>query len=180
VGLDDGFHRIGSDPYAVPEGDKDRTRRLRGQMPAPVTIWTAYDPAGTLSGITVSSVLIAEGKSPSVLGLIAPLSEFWDAVRVSKRFVVHLLGADQTRAADQFALRYPVNPFDGLSVSQSDYGPVIDGVATWALATLTDYFEAGYSLLVRGSIDHYELAVDPPRPLIQYRGRYLTAASRNE
>lgn len=177
VGLDDGFHRIGSDPYAVGVEAKDPARRLRGRLPAPVTIWTTYAPDGTPAGITVSSLVIAEGDVPAVMGLIAPLSDFWEAVRVTKRFVVHVLDADQTRLADQFALRYPVRPFDDLSVSRSDHGPVLDGVATLARATLTAYFEAGYSLLVRGALDDIELAADPSRPLIHFQGRYFAAAS---
>ena len=177
MSLDDGFHRIGSDPYAVPLDAKDHTRQLRGQLPAPVTVWTANGPNRTRTGITVSSVLVAEGDTPSILGLIAPLSEFWDAVQITKRCVVHVLGKHQTRAADQFALRYPVNPFEGLQVSTSEYGPVLDDVVTRARATLTGFVETGYSVLVRAALDEFELADDPPRPLIHYRGRYFTAAS---
>ena len=179
MSLDDGFHRIGSDPYAVPVEAKDPARRLRGRLSAPVTVWTAYGPDGSPAGITVSSLLVAEGDIPSVMGLIAPLSEFWEAAQVTKRFVLHVLGADQVRVADQFALRYPVNPFDGLSFSPSDHGPVLEGVATRARATLTAYFEAGHSLLVRGSLDDIELAADPPPPLVHYLGRYFTAGSKN-
>lgn len=179
MSLDDGFHRIGSDPYAVLSDAKDGARRLRGQLPAPVTVWTAYGPGGTQTGITVSSVLVAEGDAPTILGLIAPLSEFWDAVQVSKRFVVHVLGAEQTRAADQFALRYPVSPFDGLRVSASEYGPILEDVGTRAEATLTSYVDVGYSLLVRATLGEFEFADEPPAPLIHYRGRYFTAASRN-
>jgi flavin reductase (DIM6/NTAB) family NADH-FMN oxidoreductase RutF len=60
----------------------------------PVTIWTANGNEGRPEGITVSSILIGEGDPPSVLGLIAPDPSFWDAVRASKRFVVHVLERD--------------------------------------------------------------------------------------
>ncbi|HET7522688.1 MAG TPA: flavin reductase family protein [Acidimicrobiales bacterium] len=180
MGLDDGFQRIGSDPFEVPPSARDDWRRLRGQLPAPVTAWTTYGPSGTPTGITVSSVLIAEGDTPSVLGLIAPMSDFWEALRVNKRFVIHVLDSQHTRIADQFALRYPGSPFGGLKFSQSDYGPVLDEVEIRVRCTMSGYLDEGYSLLIRASLDEMELAADPTEPLIHYRGRYVTVGPRRK
>jgi 3-hydroxy-9,10-secoandrosta-1,3,5(10)-triene-9,17-dione monooxygenase reductase component len=178
VSLDDGIHRIGSDPLWVPEDAKDPVRRLRGQLAAPVSVWTTYAPDGSGVGITVSSVLIAEDHTPSIMGLIAPLSDFWDAVQASKRFVIHVLSADQVRIADQFALRYPGDAFEGLSTSMSDHGPILDDVPTWAKCSLTARLEAGWSLLLKGSLEDINAAATPPLPLVHYRGRYLTIGPR--
>ena len=82
-----------------------------------------------------------------------PDSPFWDALRASKRFVVHVLDQAQARITDQFALRYPGDPFEELSVARSAYGPVLSEVNTRARATLMGYLDAGYFLLIRGSID---------------------------
>ena len=40
------------------------------------------------------------------------------------------------------------------------------------------YIDAGYSLLIRGSIDEVELESNPSAPLVHYRGRYLTTRIR--
>ena len=40
------------------------------------------------------------------------------------------------------------------------------------------YIDAGYSLLIRGSIDEVELDPNPTTPLVHYRGRYLTTGIR--
>ena len=178
MSFDDGFHRIGSDPLSLDLDAKEPARRLRGQLAAPVTVWTTNAPDGSSSGITVSSVLIADGETPSIMGLVAPLSDFWDAVKITKRFVVHVLSADQMRMADQFALRYPGDSFDGLSVSQSDHGPLLPDVATHAKCSLIASLEAGWSLLLKGSIDVIAAAADPAPPLLHYRGRYLTTGPR--
>ena len=178
MNLDDGFRRIGSDPFELPVDERDYVRRLRGRLPGPVTIWTSYGEAGLTAGITVSSVLVGEGEPPSVLGLIAPDSTFWDALRASERFVVHVLDRAQTRIADQFASRYPGDPFEGLSIASSDYGPVLSEVKTRSRATLMGFIDAGYSLLIRGSIDEVELDPNPADPLIHYRGRYFTTGIR--
>jgi 3-hydroxy-9,10-secoandrosta-1,3,5(10)-triene-9,17-dione monooxygenase reductase component len=50
----------GQPPFAVPPERRDPTRRLRGRLVAPVTVWTAGRPPGG-AGLTVSSVLVAEG-----------------------------------------------------------------------------------------------------------------------
>jgi 3-hydroxy-9,10-secoandrosta-1,3,5(10)-triene-9,17-dione monooxygenase reductase component len=113
-----------------------------------------------------------------VVGLIAQDSPLWDALRTSKRFVVHVLDRAQARIADQFALKYPGDPFEGLSVAESDYGPVLSEVSTRAKATLMGYIDAGYSLLIRGSIDEVELDSNPTAPLVHYRGRYFTTGLR--
>ena len=174
MSIDDGFRRIGSDPFELPVDERDDVRRFRGRLPGPVTVWTSYAEAGLHEGVTVSSVLVGEGEPPSILGLIAPDSAFWDALRASKRFVVHVLDRAQRRIADQFALRYPGDPFEGLSIASSDYGPVLSEVETRSSATLMGFIDVGYSLLIQGSIDEVELDPNPTDPLVHYRGRYFT------
>ena len=174
MSFDDGFERIGSDPFETAMEDRDVVRRLRGRLAGPVTVWTTYGDDNSAAGITVSSILIGEGEPGSVLGLIAPESDFWEALRTSRRFVVHVLSQSQARMADQFALRYPADPFEGLSVTWSDHGPVLGEVGTWSKSTLLGYSDAGYSLLVRGSLDEVELDPKPGGPLVHYRGRYFT------
>jgi flavin reductase (DIM6/NTAB) family NADH-FMN oxidoreductase RutF len=180
VSIDDGRRRIGSDPFEHLSGNPDAARRLRGRLAAPVTVWTAYRPDGPPTGITVSSVVVADGEPSLVIGAVGPLSDFWDSAQRSRRFVVHVLGAGQVRVADQFALRYPGDPFEGLSYSPSDSGPVLDGAPARAACLLSGYVEAGHSLLVRGEITEVVLSDDDVPPLVHYRGRYLTTGARGE
>jgi 3-hydroxy-9,10-secoandrosta-1,3,5(10)-triene-9,17-dione monooxygenase reductase component len=179
VSFSDGFRRIGADPFELPVEERDAIRRLRGRLPMPVTIWTAYGVEDFPAGITVSSMLVEEGDPPCVLGLIAPDSTLWDAVRVSKRFVVHILDRNQSRIADQFALRYPGDPFEEVAIVKSDHGPVLGDVRTRSACSLAGYLDGGYSLMIRGSIDQVELDPNPTQPLVHYRGRYLTTGIRS-
>jgi len=176
--VDDGYRRIGDDPFATPEEERDPTRRLRGRLPAPVTVWTAADRRGVRSGLTVSSVLVVEGEPPMVLGLIGPETALWDAVQDSGRFTVHLMAEHQVRLADQFAGRYPGDPFEGVAASDGGFGPVLDEVGTRAGCELAGYVEAGYFLLVRGVVANVEFA-GSGRPLVHYGGRYLTTGPRS-
>ena len=62
------------DPFATPEPEQSPVRRLRGRLARAVTLWTAPGPAG----LTVSSMLVADGEPGRVLGLIDEESDFWD------------------------------------------------------------------------------------------------------
>lgn len=177
MGVDDGWNRVGTDPFAT-GATVDEVRRLRGRLAAPVTVWTAYDPDGSATGITVSSVMVAEGEPASVLGLIGPLSEFWEAVSETRRFTVHVLDSDAMRVADQFALRYPGDPFEGLAVSRTEWGPSLDAAAVRARCALSGSMDAGYQLLVHGALTGIDTPDNGRPPLVHYRGRYLTTAPR--
>jgi 3-hydroxy-9,10-secoandrosta-1,3,5(10)-triene-9,17-dione monooxygenase reductase component len=174
---DDGSGRIGTDPFAVPPEDRDPVRRLRGRMPAPVTVWTAVGGDGW-AGLTVSSVMVAEGDPASVLGLVGGLTDFWEAATDSGHFVVHLLGSADVRLADRFAQRYPGNPFEGLAVSEGAWGPVLDAVPARACCTLAGATGTGYALLVRGTVDRVGLPAQPGPPLVHHRGGYVTVGPR--
>ena len=48
-----------TDPFAVPAAERSPMRRLRGRLPAAVTLWTAYGAADRPAGLTVSSKILA-------------------------------------------------------------------------------------------------------------------------
>lgn len=176
--MDDGVERIGTDPFAVPEAERDPARRFRGRLTAGVTVWTADGPAGRPVGLTVSSVLVAEGEPPELMGLVGSDSELLEAVGEGGRFVVHVLGAGQTRLADQFALRYPGDPFEGVAFRAGGWGPVLEEAGTRASCTVTSVAPAGWGMLVRARVDAVELDDGTQEPLVVHRGRYLTVAPR--
>lgn len=175
MSYDDGISRIGADPFVTPVSAREPSRRLRGRLAAPVTVWTAYGADQEQAGLTVSSVLVAEGEPPLVVGLVDPLSDLWDAVRRGGRFVVHVLTGEHTRMAEAFALRFPGDPFNGETVVKTPWGPALATVATRASCTLLDASDAGYHRLVRAGVDGIELDERTVRPLVYYRGTYVTA-----
>lgn len=178
VDFEDGTSHIGSDPFVTPVEARTPARRLRGRLTAPVTVWTSQHVAGPPAGITISSVLVADGTPPEVLGLVDPLSDFWDAVQETGRFVVHVLAAGQARLAEKFALRFPGDPFDGDEVAPTPWGPAFVGVATRAACTLVESADAGYARLVRAHVDEIVVDERPTRPLVYFRGSYLTLGPR--
>jgi flavin reductase (DIM6/NTAB) family NADH-FMN oxidoreductase RutF len=163
--------RIGSQPpFAVPPERRDPARRLRGRLVAPVTVWTAGQLRG---GLTVSSVLVAEGQPARLLGLIDPTSAFWETAQETGAFIVHVLAADDQALAERFSeVRPPIRgPFEGLEVAESPWGPLLGGSRPRAACRLAGSTPVGYAELIEGVIEQLEL-VDLKDPLAYLHGGY--------
>jgi 3-hydroxy-9,10-secoandrosta-1,3,5(10)-triene-9,17-dione monooxygenase reductase component len=158
-----------TDPFAVPDQDKSEVRRLRGRLAAPVTLWTTPGPAG----LTVSSMLIADGDPGRVLGLIDEESDFWDAAEAAGRFAVIPLTPADRQLADRFAglMPAPGGLFATGDWTSTEYGPVPAHAGTWAGCRLEVSRPVGWALLVEGVIE--TVSAGPAlAPLVHYRGRY--------
>ena len=165
--------RVGSQPpFAVPPERRDPARRLRGRLVAPVTVWTAGQLPGG-AGLTVSSVLVAEGEPARLLGLIDPTSAFLAAAQETGAFVVHVLAAGDRALAERFSeVRPPIRgPFERLEVAESPWGPVLGGSRPRAACRLAGSAPVGYAELVEGAIEQLELP-DLEDPLAYLHGRY--------
>ena len=158
-----------SDPFATPEEDRSPVRRLRGRLAAPVTLWTTPGPRG----LTVSSMLVADGDPGRVIGLIDEESDLWEALSGQGRFAVTPLGQADRQLADRFAGLTPApgGPFATGEWTDSGYGPVPAHAGTWAGCRLESSRECGWALLVEGVIETIDFDAGQ-EPLIHYRGRY--------
>ena len=167
---DDGVHY--EDPFATPAEKREPARRLRGRLAAPVTIWTSGS-GDARTGLTVSSIFVAEGAPSLVLGLIADTTDLYSTLKETGSCVVHVLDDTQRVVSDQFAgLRpAPGGLFADLDFEDSRWGPVLETLANRAYCRFLDDVESGYQRLVRVSIERIELE-ELDQPLIYYRGRY--------
>ena len=157
------------DPFATPDADKSTVRRLRGRLATTVTLWTTPGPAG----LTVGSVLVADGEPGRVLGLVDEESDFWDVLRATGRFAITpLTGADQ-QLADRFAglMPAPGGLFATGDWTPTEYGPVPAGAGTWAGCRVVGDRPCGWALLVEATIETTTLGAGPA-PLVHFRGRY--------
>jgi 3-hydroxy-9,10-secoandrosta-1,3,5(10)-triene-9,17-dione monooxygenase reductase component len=188
------MHVGGQHPFATPPERRSPARRLRGRLLAPVTVWTAGDPEGSGeprrgapvdqvagAGLTVSSVLVAEGEPARLLGLIDPTSALWEAAQAAGAFVVHVLAAGDRALAERFAeIRPPVRgAFAGLEVTGSPWGPLLGGRRSWAACRLQGATTTGYVELVEGVIERLELH-DGEAPLGWLQGRFVTVGEPDD
>jgi len=159
-----------TDPFATPDEGRSPVRRFRGRLAAPVTLWTAPGPAG----LTISSTLVVVGRPARVLGMLDDESDLWAAVQAGGRFTVAPLEPRHRQLADRFAglMPAPGGLFAQEPWTETDYGPVLADVPTWAGCRLDSARPYGWGLLVEATIEHVELGTEPPEPLVHHRGRY--------
>jgi flavin reductase (DIM6/NTAB) family NADH-FMN oxidoreductase RutF len=159
-------------PFVTPPEQRDPARRLRGRLAAPVTILTAGRDRNR-TGLTVSSLVVAEGAPPLAYCLLGPESDLIDALRATGRFVVHVCATEHRSIADVFAgIRpSPGGLFRGRGAMDTEYGPRLAGFDTFAFCSLVGAREESYSVLVRATIDEIVTA-ELDDPLLYFRGRY--------
>ncbi len=159
-------------PFATPEDLRDPARRLRGRLSSGVTVVTAGGPDGP-TGLTVSSLLVAEGEPSRVVILVGEVTDLWSAIEGSGTWVLHVLEAGQRELSDRFAgLRpSPGGLFAGLAVEETPWGPALAAVGTRAFCRFERSVETGFHRLVTGTIERVELG-EPADPLVYFRGRY--------
>ena len=158
-------------PFVPPEGERDPLRRLRGRIAAPVTVWASGRGAGR-TGLTVSSVVVADGEPPRVLGLVDGDSDLWSPP--PGVLVVNLLSARHRFLADAFAGTAPApgGPFRLAEWDDTAWGPALRGAAGWVGLRLEPGARtAGWWVLVEGVVEHVEVGDDDP--LVHLRGRYV-------
>ncbi|TWD80337.1 flavin reductase (DIM6/NTAB) family NADH-FMN oxidoreductase RutF [Kribbella amoyensis] len=165
----------GDHPFLPPESERSPVRRFRGRLPSPVSLWTTQY-AGKRAGLTVSSILVADGEPGAVVGLIDPDSDLWETLRQAKTAVVSLLDDRHRQFADAFGYVAPApgGPFKLADWTDTEWGPAPVGVTTWAGCRLVteDPAEVGWSLQVQLEIAHVELTAEERPSLAHRRGRY--------
>jgi flavin reductase (DIM6/NTAB) family NADH-FMN oxidoreductase RutF len=169
-----------SHPFATPEPERDPVRRLRGRMPAPVSVWATGHGADR-AGWTLSSFLVVEGEPAEVVGVLDEDSALAEQLVASEpgtgsSLTVNLLGWQHRGLADAFAGLAPApgGPFTLGRWHDTEWGPVLDDTPGWLGVRLQPApGRAGWSLLVRGSVEHVELGTDSGEGTLAYvRGRY--------
>jgi flavin reductase (DIM6/NTAB) family NADH-FMN oxidoreductase RutF len=166
-------------PFLPAEPDRSPVRRLRGRLASPVTVWTTGQGTDR-AGLTVSSVLIADGEPGYAVGVLDPLSELWDALQRTGSAVLNVLSWQHRQLADAFGYVAPApgGPFRLADWTETEWGPALAGASAWAGCVLSDRpaTEVGWGLLVQLEIRHAEFGEDEAS-LIHRRGRYLAEPS---
>ncbi len=160
-------------PFLDPEPDP--VRRLRGRLGGAVTLWTSADDRGR-AGLTVTSVMLANGEPARLLALLDPDSDLAETLERSGRAVVSLLAWEHRGLADAFAgvAPAPGGAFRMAEFEDTDWGPRLAGGGSWAGVVREATVEVGWSSLVTCRIEHVEIGADEAA-LVHRRGRYARA-----
>lgn len=160
-------------PFLDPEPDP--VRRWRGRLGGAVSLWTCGEGAAR-AGLTVSSLLVANGDPARVLALVDPDSDLADGLAATGRAVVQLLTWEHRDLAEAFAGSAPApgGLFRQAEFEQTRWGPRLVGAETWLGVSLEGSVEVGWSRLVTCAVDDVTLGEDGP-VLVHRRGRYDTS-----
>ncbi|WP_436698328.1 flavin reductase family protein [Nocardioides sp. BYT-33-1] len=165
-----------SHPFAA--ADPDPARRFRGRVGGAVTLWTSGGEADR-AGLTVTSLLVALGPEPAILGLIDPDSDLLEVLRDTGRGVVQLLSWADRQLAEAFAGTAPApgGPFRQAEFVATPDGPRLATARTWAGVRLVDERVIGWSVEVTALIERVEVGEDEAGddPLLHRRGRFHRA-----
>lgn len=158
-------------PFIPPPHERNQARRLRGRLPAPVTLWTAIGDDGPAAW-TVSSLLVVDGEPPEVAGLLKEATDLYDAALSSGRVAVTVLGDEHRHLADAAAELAPApgGIWRLAEFTDTEWGPVVAG-RSWFGARIGGTPEPiGWNVLARGAIEHIHLT--DGHTLGVLRGRY--------
>ena len=150
-----------SHPFLPPPEDRNPLRRLRGSLPAPVSIWTSSDGARR-DGWTISSMLVADGDPGEMVALVNEDADWWDLFRATGVATVNVLARGQDWISEVFArvAPSPGGVFRTGEWTDDAHGPRLVGASAWVSVRLLDADpgHAGWGLLVRATIESTDLA----------------------
>lgn len=157
-----------TNPFADPT---DPVRRFRGRLGGAVSLWTSGSGAAR-AGLTVSSLVVANGDPARVLGLLDPDADLTAALEESGTAVVQLLASGDQDLAEAFGGSGPApgGPFRIGEWEQTAHGPALVG-RTRALVRLDSLRDVGWSTLAEVVVEDLSV-VDHDDALEHRRGRY--------
>jgi flavin reductase (DIM6/NTAB) family NADH-FMN oxidoreductase RutF len=148
--------------------EDDPVRRLRGRVTSRVSLWTAAD-----AGLTVSSLMVANGDPARVLCLLDPDSDLGESLAPGDPLIVQLLTWRHRNVAEAFAgvAPAPGGPFRTAEFTDTEWGRRLVDATTWAGVRVESAEPRGWSILVTATIEHVEAGEDD-EPLFHHRGRF--------
>jgi len=160
-----------SHPFA--DREPDEVRRFRGRIGGGVTLWTTGE-GRSRAGLTITSLMVANGEQPQVLALVDPDSELKDALDDGSGCVVQVLVWRDRALAEMFAGTAPApgGAFAHAEWEQTDYGPRLATATTWAYVVPVDERPVGWSSLLTCRIDEVHVLDETEPALAHRRGRF--------
>ncbi len=150
-----------------------RYRDVLGQYASGVTVVTSVQ-GETPVGMTCQSFTSVSLDPPLVAFLPMKTSRAFAAIRLSRRFCVNFLAADQTDLSNSFA-SLAEDKFDGVAWKPTNNGmPLLEGTVGWVDCVVHGVHEAGDHYLVIGKVEDLGEG-DATKPLLFHQGRYRTA-----
>ena len=159
----------------MPHADVDPAefRQLCGHFATGVVIITALDAGGKPAGMTANSFASVSLTPPLISVNVDHGADMHAVLREAGQFAINILNSSQEAHSRRFAGNTS-GRFDGIGYRIEDRGFVIlDGTLATITCEAHSSFEAGDHTIHVGRVVGGSVA--PGRPLLYYRGGYITA-----
>ena len=159
-----------------PEGQNFSSRELRdalGQFATGITVITAVND-GAPVGFACQSFSALSLDPPLILFCPNKSSSSWKGIEKAGKFVVNILSENQEDVSSTFGRRGD-DKFAEIDWTPSPMGsPVITGVMAWLDCEIDQIPDGGAHWIVLGRVDRLGPTQRDIRPLLFYRGAYLS------
>jgi flavin reductase (DIM6/NTAB) family NADH-FMN oxidoreductase RutF len=153
--------------------DSAEFRQLCGHFTTGVVVITALDAGGAPQGMTANSFASVSLHPPLISVNVDHANEMNGVLKVAERFAINVLASHQESHSRRFAGIHS-GRFDGIGYRIDEHGFLrLDGVLATLLCERHGSFEAGDHTIFVGRL--VGGTVGTGRPLIYYRGGYVTA-----
>ncbi|WP_461535021.1 flavin reductase family protein [Spongorhabdus nitratireducens] len=148
-------------------------KQALGSFPAGVTVVSAYDDEGQVTGLTASA-FSALSMEPALV-LVCPnyTSDTYPVLSKGQRFAINILAADQQGPAFAFAKKgaAKAEAISGIEITRGEFDtPVIKGAVAVLECSLWNEYEGGDHAILIGKIEHIHLESDS-NPMVYCRGQ---------
>lgn len=157
----------------LPDVDSAEFRQLCGHFATGVVVITAQDAEGIPAGMTANSFASASLSPPLMSVNVDHSADMHAVMTQADRFAINILGSGQEAISRRFAGTLS-RGFEGIGyrLDEKDF-ILLDGVLATIACESHAAFEAGDHTVFIGRIVGGGVA--PGRPLLYYRGGYVTA-----
>lgn len=153
--------------------DPAEFRQLCGHFATGVVVITAQDSEGTPAGMTANSFASVSLSPPLMSVNVDHAADMHAVMKKADRFAINILGSAQEAISRRFAGNLS-RRFEGIGYRLDENGFIlVDGVLATVACESHTSFEAGDHTIFIGRIIGGSVA--PGRPLLYYRGGYVTA-----
>jgi len=146
-------------------------KEVMASFPSGVTVVTTLDPDGAIVGITASAFSALSIDPALVLFCPNYESDTYPILRDSKRFAIHLLGAEQQAEAYAFASKGKDKAKD-IKWHLSELGnPLLSKATAIIECELWREYEGGDHAIIVGAVKNLILPSEPVSPMLYHRGK---------
>lgn len=146
-------------------------KKAMGSFPTGVTITTAYDVDGAVTGMTASAFTSLSLEPYLVLMCPAKEAECYGPLTQAAFFSIHLLAGHQGELAWQFA-KSGVDKTAGLTIATGPHGaPQLEGCLAYLECKHHALYDGGDHGILVGEVQYIELDPAAPAPLVYCQSR---------